>query len=146
MEYVIKIDSREQKPLWNIGSKVVYGKLDTGDYSIEGYENKIAIERKSLIDLFGTLGSGHARFKKELGRALKLDYFAIVVEGSYSSCENKDFDNSCCSKMKGDVVTSILFTIHIKYKVPIFFANNRVEAKHIIKEIFNAYAKINSIK
>jgi len=140
-DYIIVVDTREQKPLWNEGKNVIRKTLKTGDYSIEGYEDKILIERKSLIDLYGTLGKGHTRFKKELERALELDYFAIVVDGSYSSCYNKDFDGAYHSKMKGYVVTSILFTIHVKYKIPIFFTNGRTETKRVIKEIFNAYVK-----
>ena len=138
-EYKIVVDTREQTPLWT--KNVIIKKLDTGDYSIEGYEDKISLERKSLGDLFGTLGKGHTRFKKELERALKLDYFAIIIEGSYSSCYNKDFDGAFHSKMRGYVITSILFTIHLKYKVPFFFTNGRTESKRIIKELFNAYIK-----
>lgn len=29
--------------------------LPTGDYSLAGYEDMVAVERKSLADLFGTL-------------------------------------------------------------------------------------------
>ena len=138
-EYKIVVDTREQKPLWK--KDVVTKKLDVGDYSIEGEEQNIGIERKSLPDLYGTLGSGHKRFKKELERALKLKYFAIVVDGSYSACLNKEFDGAHHSRMKGFVVTSIAFTIHMKYKVPIFFTHGRNESKRIIKELFNAYMK-----
>ena len=140
--YKIVTDTREQKALWKEGKNVIRKKLDTGDYSIEGYEDKISCERKNLMDLYSTLGKGHKRFKKELERALELEYFAIVIEGSYSSCYNKDFDGSYHSKMKGFVITSILFTIHLKYGVPIFFCSGRTESKRVIKEIFNAYMKV----
>jgi|ETNvirnome_2_300_1030623.scaffolds.fasta_scaffold00052_43 ERCC4-type nuclease len=140
MDYTIIIDTREQKPLWN--KNVVVKKLDVGDYSIEGFEDKIAIERKSLGDLFGTLGGGHKRFKKELERSKSYDYFAIVIEGSYTNCINKDFPNSYFSKMRGYVITSILFTLHVKYDINIFFANNRIESKKIIKELFKSYYKL----
>ena len=143
-KYKIVCDSREQMPLWT-GDKVERKKLDVGDYSIQGYENRIAIERKSLGDLFGTLGSGHKRFKAELTRSLEYDYFAIVIDGSYSSCVNKDFPNSFHSKMKGFVITSILFTLHMKYKIPIFFTNGRTESKRIIKDIFNSYYKLYNV-
>ncbi len=141
-DYKIIVDSREKLKLWG-NTKVKT--LETGDYTIEidgvSYEDRIAVERKSLGDLFGTLGQGHKRFKAELERALKLDYFAIVIDGSYSSCYNKEFDGSHYSKMRGYVITSILFTIHIKYGIPIFFTNGRIESKRIIKDIFNAYVK-----
>ncbi len=140
LDYTIVCDSREQKKLWTKG--VIVKKLDVGDYSIEGFTDKISIERKSLPDAFQTLGKGHARFKRELERAADYEYFAIVIEGSYSSCKNKDFDNSHYSRMRGYVITSILFTLHVKYGIPIFFTNGRFETKAIIKEIFNAYMKV----
>ena len=141
-EYKLIIDSREKAPLW--GNTIVRT-MKTGDYSIEldgeSHEDRISIERKSPSDLFGTLGKGHKRFKAQLERALLLDYFAIVVEGSYTSCYNKDFPGAEFSKMRGYVITSIIFTIHIKYDIPIFFTNGRYESKRIIKELFNAYVK-----
>ena len=133
----IVVDTREQKPLFT--KDTVVKKLDVGDYSIEGYENKISIERKSIVDIFGSLGKGHARFKRELERAESLEYFCILIEGSYTDVATKNFPSSYLTKMKGYVINKILFTIHIKYKIPIFFAKNRVEAKKIAKSIFDAY-------
>jgi DNA excision repair protein ERCC-4 len=133
----IVVDSREQKPLWKKDIEVKA--LNVGDYSLKGYENRIAVERKSLQDLFGTLGKGHKRFKKELERADGYDYFAIVVDGSYSDCKNKNFAGSFYSKMKGYVIIKILFTLHVKYKINIFFTSGRVESKQVIKSIFEAY-------
>jgi len=138
-EYKIVVDSREQLPLWK--TNTVVKKLDVGDYSIEGYEDKISVERKSLADLYGTLGSGHKRFKAELQRAESYEYFGIVVDGSFTSAYKKDFPGSYHSKMKGFVITAIIFTLHVKYKIPIFFAQDRTESKQIIKHIFNAYMK-----
>jgi DNA excision repair protein ERCC-4 len=133
----IVVDSREQRPLWT--KDIEIKALNVGDYSLKGHEDKIAVERKSLQDLFGTLGSGHKRFKKELERAEGYDYFAIVVDGSYSDCKKKNFAGSFYSKMKGYVIIKILFTLHVKYKINIFFTNGRVESKQVIKSIFEAY-------
>ena len=141
--YVMKIvvDTREQKPYWKEGPEIIRRGLKTGDYSIEGYEDKICIERKSLPDLFGTLGKGHTRFKKELERARELDYFAILIDGSMSSCVNKDFKGSKHSMMAGHVVLKILFTLHIKYGVNFFFSNGRHESRRLIKGLFESWLK-----
>jgi DNA excision repair protein ERCC-4 len=42
--------------------------LKQGDYSILGYEDQIAIERKSKEDLYSTIASGRDRFERELAR------------------------------------------------------------------------------
>jgi ERCC4-type nuclease len=143
----IIIDSREQKPLWKKDTKevkITRTGLKTGDYSLKGLEHRFAIERKSAIDLFGTLGGGHKRFKKELERGLELDYFAILIDESYDNILNKEFKGAEFSKMKGAVIISILFTIHTKYKIPIFFSAGRQQSKRIIKSISESYLKYNS--
>lgn len=142
LKYKIVVDTREQKPLWKECADVERGTLKTGDYSIKGFENKFAIERKSLSDLYGTLGGGNARFKKELERARTLDYFAIIIEGCYTNCVNKRFEGANYSKMRGPVITSIVFTLHMKYGINVFFTNGRIETKHITRELMTAYWKL----
>ena len=130
----IVVDTREQHPLLK-GKETIRKALKTGDYSLEGQEHLLSVERKSLPDLFGTLGSGHERFKKELARALNYKYFVILIEGSYSDCVNKNFPGSENCKMKGSTIISILFTIHLKYGVHLFFSSGRVEAKAVLRSI-----------
>lgn len=137
-EYQIVTDSREQSKLFSEKESITKG-LKTGDYSIEGYEACFAIERKSLPDLFGTLGKGHNIFKKELERAQSMDYFAILVIGTYDQIKTKKFPNSFRSKMRGYVVASILMKIHVKYGVPVFFAEDEKKARTLVKDISKAY-------
>src|SRR5581483_2134770 len=47
--------------------------------------NQLAVERKSLADLFHTLGQGRDRFQRELGRLAKYDFAAIVIEADWST-------------------------------------------------------------
>ena len=141
----IVVDSREARPLFFRVSKNMTGseikKLDVGDYSIEGFEDKIAIERKSAVDLFGTLGKGHKRFEKELERAKSLDYFAIVVESPFNVVYNKDFDGAHHITMRGDLIIKIVMTLAVKHGIHIWFCNGRNETVSIIRQIFNAYMR-----
>jgi DNA excision repair protein ERCC-4 len=94
--YTVIIDTREQKsytfarPLRvarlrkHFAVVSTRGTLPTGDYSLVGHESRIAIERKSLADLFGTLGAGRARFTRELIRMSAIPHAAIVVEAEWS--------------------------------------------------------------
>jgi hypothetical protein len=54
-----------------------------GDYSIRGLESVLSVERKSLQDLFGTLGAGRERFKKELEALASYAVAAIVIEATW---------------------------------------------------------------
>lgn len=144
----ILIDQREKRPLWTkstIDCQIEKTYLKTGDYSLVGHEDSFSIERKSISDLFGTLGMGHRRFKKEIERGLKLKYFAIVIDGGYGKILSNSFPGSKFTTMKGHVITSILFTIHIKYKIPIFFAKDRDQSRQIILELMEAYLKCNTV-
>ena len=138
-DYKIVVDSREQKPLWN--KEVIVKKLDVGDYSILGQEVNISIERKNLGDAWSTMLSGNKRFHAELKRAESLDYFAMVIEGNYTDLLKKNFPGSYYSKVKAYIVSQILFTFHVKHGMNLFFCNGRVEAKKIIKELFDAFMR-----
>jgi ERCC4-type nuclease len=58
--------------------------LASGDYSLDGYASQVAVERKSLADLFGTLGQGRERFVRELERLDQMSFAAVVVEREWS--------------------------------------------------------------
>lgn len=96
--YVILIDTREQAPYSFRGFTADAPKrhvpliipvrskgLRTGDYSIEGLEDRVAVERKSLPDLYGSLGRERERFERELVRLDEMDYAAIVIEAGWPS-------------------------------------------------------------
>jgi hypothetical protein len=64
---VVVIDSREQAPLVFARLQSVAGTLYSGDYSVLGLEDVLAVERKSLDDLANCcLASGRDRFEHEL--------------------------------------------------------------------------------
>ena len=54
--------------------------LETGDYSVEGFEDVFAVERKSLSDLIRTVTWGRKNFEAELDRANSLAEFVVVIE------------------------------------------------------------------
>lgn len=93
--FTILIDQREKHPYFFHGIragadkshrplviKTQFAHLKTGDYSILGMEHLITIERKSLGDLYSTLGSNRDRFMAEHERMSKFEYAAVVVEAS----------------------------------------------------------------
>ena len=87
---IIAIDTREQRPFTFQSIKpaapdTVTQTLKTGDYSIVGLEDKVCVERKSLVDCFGSIGSGRERFEREMIRMSEMQYAALVIESSLSS-------------------------------------------------------------
>jgi DNA excision repair protein ERCC-4 len=76
---------REHRPLI---VPTIWRSLGTamGDYSIDGYEDRCAIERKSLEDAHGTFlgwGERRARFEREIANLSQMECAAVVVESSF---------------------------------------------------------------
>ena len=141
----ILIDSREQSPLEfkGINSNTILRKaLCVGDYMVEfknGYVPPVSFERKSIGDLFGTLGKGYKRFKKELDRASKNNIkLILIIEGNLS----KVIKGYRYSEMKGATVVKRLFTIWIKYDLQPVFVKDRNEMSIYITEYFSAIGRI----
>lgn len=80
MEFRIVIDTREQEP-YGFTCAVVRRALPAGDYSADGYEDVVAVERKSLADFARTTIHEFARFAAELDQLAHLPHACIVVEG-----------------------------------------------------------------
>jgi len=131
-------DSREKKSLFK---SATIKALRTGDYSLLNLENEISIERKSLIDLVNSLVQNRKRFKKELERNRELKYFAIIIEGHYTDLIHDRYKGSSYTKVKGETISKILCTLHIKYGVNFFFTCDRNGSKKLIKHLFESYLK-----
>ncbi len=131
----IIVDTREQIPLaFTLPTET--GTLKTGDYSIKGLEDFIAIERKSPNDLVGSLKGGQRkRFERELSRGRELDYFALVIECDLSSLSNGEYR----SQMKPKAVIQSLMAFSVRYRLPVFFCPGRGYAAKVIESLLTKY-------
>lgn len=84
---VVVVDTREQRPFLfpNSGIQVVSATLQTGDYSIKGYEASVAIERKEYGDFLSCVARQRTRFMAEMERLASFRHRALVIETDYSS-------------------------------------------------------------
>lgn len=127
---IVVVDTREVLP-YTFQTPSVRGTLKTGDYSLVDFEDKISIERKEKNDLIGCLSSGRDRFKRELVRGTKLGYFALVVEASLSDIVTGNYR----SRMNPKSVVQSLISFSVKYRLPIFFADNRLYAQRLTESL-----------
>lgn len=132
----IIIDSRE-KLAYKFQTLAIRGTLPTGDYSILGAEHLVAIERKTLPDLVGCLCNGRERFERELYRGNALDYFAIVIECSLSDLVNGNFR----SQMTPKSAIQSLMAFSVRYRLPLFFVENRRYGARVTESLLLKYAK-----
>lgn len=93
--FTVVIDTREQLP-YNFGPDVpvVRRAMVTGDYSIDGFEEIFAVERKSLEDLLKSITWDRARFKAEISRGNELGRFKVVIESDKQTVLNWDYQRN----------------------------------------------------
>ena len=138
---VITVDNREQKELDFSGiegiEKIENITLPYGDYSaiVHGKPVKVVFERKGLGDLFGTMGAGYERFKREMERA-RVDgvKLILIIEGSYSDV----WGGYERSQIEGPSMMKKLATLYVKYDLEYVFCESRRVMARRIADTFSA--------
>lgn len=130
-DITIIIDTKEKEPFsLTVATKngaieipTIRGTLTTGDYSALGFEDLIAVERKSLDDLIGCVGTNRDRFERECQRLLAYPSRCIVVEASMTQLAMGQWRSQVTpSQAIGSVVG------WIEKGIPVVFPGNRQEA------------------
>lgn len=99
-----------------------------GDYSVDGYEGVMHVERKSVLDLIGTLldfDGRRDRFEQELSNLERIKYGAVIVEGHVA-------DILAASEQRGKKSVSTIRKVLYRsmmgyqtdYRVPWFFCGD----------------------
>ena len=135
-EIVITTDSREQLSLDFAkfrGVSSVRGTLKTGDYSIQGYEDQITFERKSVQDLVGTLTSGHTRFLREMERMRSFKAKYILIEHTPDILYNYCAKHGWQRKFNTIIQSLLAYACH--YQCRVRFCKDREDmAEYIVKK------------
>ena len=137
----IIIDTSEQKPYSFDGLPGVTTarkKLATGDYSIEGLEHAVALERKSLDDWANTLVHAKDRFRAELRRLRVMSSAVIVIEGTIRDVLEKRW----ASALRPEAMLSMSVGVQIKWGIPVVFAGVRSDAREYVYRWLVAAASV----
>jgi len=124
--FIMVVDTREQKPLFKPKPWIVEAGLNSGDYSIQGFETVITIERKSIPDLLGTLGKGRIRFEKELNRMSEYKWKGLLIEG----LENDVYQPNDFSSMHPNSIYHSLAAIETKWGLSVYYAKDKKSARN----------------
>lgn len=140
-------DTREQKGKgWNfnrssncLGQKIQ--KLDVGDYTVEGLEEVLMIERKTIGDLWGTLGNqkNYKRFLKEIDRAKDHKLKFLVIEGDLGDV-NRGYRYS---QVPADNIHAKLVSLQVKHNVHVIFAGRKDVARAYVRRLMHKVFKYN---
>lgn len=136
---IILTDTREQRP-FSFGAYQITAELatlPTGDYSLKGFHDRVAIERKSLNDLIGCLtGPDRDRFERELARAGSYERFAVVVEASLQDITAGRYK----SNMTPHAAMQSITAFYIRYGIPFLFCGDRDGAEYMAFSILQKYS------
>lgn len=139
----ILIDTREKKPFTFISNDLYCDTetelrtLPTGDYSIDGYQDSLAIERKTLPDLVTCLGKERNRFERELQRAENLQFFAVIIEAKYTALKKGYYQ----SHISPHAACQSIAAFHVKYGIPFLFCDSRPAAEYECWSLLNQFFK-----
>ena len=130
--FTVCVDTREQAPFAFTSIDpfdeipTQYIALKSGDYSIKGYESRITVERKSIQDLYGSIGADRERFEREMVRLASFEYAAVVIEGDSLAIANYAETHL---QMAGKTAEHTMLSWSIKYRVHFWPSVNKRHAE-----------------
>lgn len=124
----VVVDTREQQEFPLEGIETVRRKLDAGDYSLEGFEHRVAVERKSHSDMWCSMSNGRGRFERCVQRLAKLDRAAIVIECSLTELCQRPHQ---IQRTNVASVVGGLISYSAQFAIPVFWCDNRIYAERV---------------
>lgn len=145
-EYTIVIDTREQQP-WTFKNRATANyKLDTGDYSIQGLENIVAIERKKSVNEIAS-NIIESRFKDVIQRLSQIKYGFILLEFSlkdlliYPIGSNIPKNKWSSIKITSNFLLKHVTDWQIEHNIKVYFCGSASNAEnlagYLLKKIYN---------
>ena len=124
---IVLIDTREKDPFdfsrfpnWIAEHK--RRKLDVGDYSIQGMEKVLALERKSLSDLITTLIQQRSRFFKMCEKLAQYRWRALLIEASYEDIKTP-YDEEYNTLAHPNAVSGTLDALEARFSIPVIYTS-----------------------
>ena len=139
------VDTREHAPHWwtfdNMPHERVHTKLDTGDYSIAGYEDILTIERKkSVSELAGNITED--RFWREIVRMQDIRHSFLFLEFGYEDINDYPANlkvNARVKKgirVKGPFILHELSRIQVEFGIPVVYCGHKCYAEQAAISVF----------
>lgn len=136
----IIIDTREQHPwVFETMNKTV-AKLDTGDYSLEGFEDKFCIERKGSVSEFAN-NIIEKRFKDVIDRLSKIEHAFLLLEFDLEDILIYPVGSTVPKRMWNKIKISPKFILkhiiemQIHHNIKVIFCGNAENAEHMALSI-----------
>lgn len=143
MGFTVLVDTREKQP-WEFLSSSILGrefvKLDSGDYTVDGLEDILAIERKrDVAELANNVTE--KRFPDWLERMAEKRFKYILIECDLQDVIDYPVGSSVPKRLWGKVRISgsylmkCISQIQVKYGIHVVFCSNARTAAHLATNI-----------
>lgn len=149
--FTIVIDTREQQP-WTFDNYAkAHKKLDTGDYSIEGLEHLLTIERKKSSSEFAT-NIVESRFKDVVMRLSQFKYSFLLLEFDLQDLLIYPIGSTVPKRMWDKVKITPSFLIkniielQLNHNIKVMFCGSASNAEKIAEFIFKKIHYIEMVK
>ena len=121
----IVCDSSEQAPFAfsGLSVEVLAGALKAGDYSVAGFERRVAVERD--------------RFESELARLRGYDYAAVVVEALAVALRTGRY----LGRLDSGAAWQSVLAFSMRYRMPFIFCADRADAETVTFDLLRHYAR-----
>lgn len=148
--FTIIVDTREQQP-WEFGLHTTSRKkLDTGDYSIEGLESLLTIERKKSVSEIAN-NITESRFKDVLQRMSIIPYkfmlFEFDLEDVYNFPVGSDIPKKLWDKIKisPKYLLKYLTELQLNYDIHVIYCGCAEDAEKmavsIMKRVYEKHGR-----
>lgn len=149
--FTIIVDTREQKP-WGFSEyTTAHRKLDTGDYSIEGLENILCIERKQSSSEFAN-NIVESRFKDVIERMSQIKYAFLLLEFHLEDLLIYPKGSTVPRKMWDKIKISPAFLIkniielQLNHNIIVYFCGNSSNAEKMAEYLFKKIHYVEVVK
>jgi hypothetical protein len=125
---IVIVDTREKNPfdfsrLKNWIAEEKSQALKVGDYSIEGMEELLVLERKTLTDLITTLIQQRERFFKQCEKMTKYRWRALLIEASYEDIKSPYDQDEYNTSAHPNAVSGTLDALEARFGIPVIYTS-----------------------
>ncbi len=135
---IVIVDTREKRPLsFSDSVEVRRGALAVADYSLAGFEDDVAIERKELGDLLNSITHERVRFIKELRQLRGYRLAVLLVESDWPTI----LEGAYRSQVSPSAVVGSIMAFTMRYNVMPILAHDHETAGAIAERLLRLYAE-----
>ena len=128
--FTLLVDTREQRPLFARipkGLTIQACTLSNGDYSVQGFANKICFERKAA-DLFPYCSSEREKTVTKMKRFKGFEFVGLIIELR----ESEIYQFQEHTKVHPEVIRGAILSFEIRYGVHVYYGNREQCARKLL--------------